>query len=376
MTINNFYQSLFIRILELPEDFVPPKQATLADKPLIDYSDYSDGMDTDKAIDGSHSSDTSEINDNNTAYRHKEVPRYRDPVFIISSGENSPDARTKEKDYFADDDIDEVLLLENISTPADQSKPKVLEEDDDVLEVSITLNRSKRKNDSQFDDFLTPSHKKRKSSSDKDNSLVQNNPTPSFISSPVTVDTSELNSSTQSTNIKFQLPNFSTPIGKKIPFGASSTITTKSAVREVEQSVFPSIGKSNSFSVSSTITKSVANGANSNQISKSLSFTAPSATTVQSAERTILGDFTLPRVKNNSFTASSTVSKHNDSATGGSNILALDNDEKTSFPAEVFTPPPPPKPVLVDVSNLRPGMKDFNFYVKKQVVSISTIQLS
>ena len=193
----------------------------------------------------SHSnSDTSETNTDHTAYRNKDIPRYRDPL-LISSGENSP--LMKEKDYFANDGMDDVLLLENISTPADQSKPKVLEEDDDVLEVSITLNRSKRKNDSQMDNFLTPSHKKRKSSSDKDSSFAQNNnTTASFISSPVTVDTSELNSSTQSANVRFQMPNFSTPIGKKISFGTSSTTTTKSADRQIEPSVKHSFGKSNS----------------------------------------------------------------------------------------------------------------------------------
>lgn len=310
----------------------------------------------------SHSnSDTSETNGDNTAYRNKDIPRYRDPL-LISSGENSP--LMKEKDYFANDGMDDVLLLENISTPADQSKPKVLEEDDDVLEVSITLNRSKRKNDSQMDNFLTPSHKKRKSSSDKDSSFAQNNnTTASFISSPVTVDTSELNSSTQSANVRFQMPNFSTPIGKKISFGTSSTTTTKSADRQIEPSVKHSFGKSNSFSVSSTIPKSV------NGISLETNYMmTPTGKSVRSAERT-------NNFLNNLFTVSSTVSKldvegpnHNDPTPAGQNILALANDEE--IPVSAPPPPPAPKPVLVDISNLRPGMKDFDFYVKKQVVSI------
>ena len=333
------------RILELPQNFVPPKDELLQEASSDDYDEMYKDNSSDISDSQMSSSEESTNNVDHTLYRNKNMPRYRNPV-LISSGENSPVIGKIENDYFGNDGIDDVLLLEDISTPADKSKPKVLEDDDDdVLEVSITLNRSKRKNDSQIHDIPTPDLKKRKSSSDKDSPLVQS--TTKSFSSQMTA--AQLSSSIQSANIKLQLPTFSTPVGKNDLFTASSKSTER---QNLNINATP-VGKNISYSTSSTITKSSERqnlNSNTTPIGKNISYST-SITSVNSIEKQpTLGDL-LSR--------------------GKFLINHIEADIcKTLVPA-VLTPPPPPKPLpeLVNIAILKKGMKDFDYYVKKRVVS-------
>ncbi|XP_066925821.1 uncharacterized protein [Clytia hemisphaerica] len=254
-------------------------------------------------------SSTSSENDN-SFYRNKDIPRYREPV-TISSGENSP-VVAKDPNYFPADDIDEVLLLEDLSTDVSQVRPKILDDDDDVLEVSITVNRAKRKNENHES---TPDAKKRKSSSDTSsthNSSVNLSHVGGTIRTHVIVpnrlqDGAGPSNATSTPNAARAGPDFTAGIFKQI--------------EENRNNLFKNIIGA------STITR------------------PPTAT---------IGSSTFTRPPEQQPTP------------------------KAPTPIKVpETPPPPPPPVpapappvLVDIANLKKGMKDFDHYAKKRVKDI------
>ena len=360
------------RILELPEGFEPPQEQEIVAEVdgIIAHNN-----DDDSDMNSSHMSGVSEENENedsnnalsNAAYRNKDMPRYRDHV-VVSSAENSPVFAKFETNYFPDDGMDEVLLLENISTPAEQTKSKVLEENDDVLEVSITLNHSKRKNDSLQDVLTPPDRKKRKSSSDSTDSFIRNN-------SAYSINMKEQ----QSANFRFEFPSSSTPVLKKSSFSGSSTIS-KGAVEA--KLVSTPLSKSISFATTTPPNRPVPlsnsfteTSSTTTPLRKSISFAAttpPNHLVQLSKSFTATSSATMTPLKNPSFSTPPARS------TSSSTITKSTEKNKAAKPVSVITstrPPPKPQPVLVDIANLRKGMKDFNYYAKKRVVSYNLFSL-
>jgi len=408
-----------------------------------DMNENSDGNDSD-----------SEDSDRHQFYRNRDIPRYRDQQELSSEG-SSPVA-VKEENLFPDDGTDELLLLEDLSTSKEKMKAKLLDDDEDVIEVNVTIGRTKRKNDTPIGSSAPKKKRSPDGSSFASSSTTQsrsqvgvavNRLIDSSATTPVSVSTS----STETFRLRV-------PIPKPFPENSISTVnvthTISNSASHVKapktpnsiRTLTPQVSSNTPRTSATTSTPSTANNFGSFLkqmdytpvpaaktpvslgISTSIRTPTTAATTASSAHNFFNAMNNAPvattptlgssNISKNASTSTIVGSSHirqtptlvssittgvTNTATTANNFANFSNNRthttvvaashslsKPGISAMTTTttttttkkltpvrtpapPPPPPPPVLVDIANLKKGMKDFDYYAKKRVVGNFTL---
>lgn len=299
------------RLLDIPDDFVVPP-SNKEDIPKLE--DRGDLLNI-----PAHSSDSSydtdedsEDSDDDLLSRHDYYRNKARPTYResekISSDENSQDYSNDV--YFPNDGTDELFLLEELSTAPEEMKPKELDENDgDVIEVNFILG-SKRK-------LKTPDMPSKMSKTSV-NDRVHSTPV-TDVHTPIVVKTNI------SIPNRFPQPNFN--VSNSISFGGSSASGTAS---------------------SSTVTVHAS--------SSKTPIRLKSSSTITSSK-------VAQAFKNTAATSATITTPNSKQPTAALLVPIMQQPVATK---EMLVP------VLVDIANLKKGMKDFDYYVKKQVKEILT----